>query len=406
MNLFENKTLILLLKKLFLFFFSTLFLYAFIFGGTAQMTLNLSSTIVNFSVTICCLIVFIFYYGKKMRIEVDNSLLIGTITLTYIGFTSLYNETSIINFIFYNLIILLPICVKYLMKIGDKTGLISLSKTQKKLLIITLLQFIFVFVQLKGFDFLSKFNHSGQRLLREDFDFGSLLFKNDHALGFLLICNVLYVAFSNLFQRKYKIIIILCLSIIVLMLHSKATFGFLLLTYIYILTKIKLTKPFLILSIFVISLGAGFFALISVIEKPNYYQSIEKGLKIKYNHKSALKFFDLTEARRDQIINKWLHEDINWIGDGPYSYFDLEKGKFSETYIHFSQWLWSYKDLGLLGSVLLFFFIVSYLNSDKEKHTHYSKYIGFIFLTYGIFTVTLIDLNFLLIYHIYKTKID
>ena len=70
----------------------------------------------------------------------------------------------------------------------------------------------------------------------------------------------------------------------------------------------------------------------------------------------SYRFFKEGTAKREQIVISAINSiDTKVIGDGPYSYFNIRTGEFNNT-IHFSQLLWTYFDLGLLGLFTLFIY--------------------------------------------------
>ena len=75
-------------------------------------------------------------------------------------------------------------------------------------------------------------------------------------------------------------------------------------------------------------------------------------------------------AKRPHVVLYQLnHEKFKWIGNGPYDYYDILKGEFRNT-IHFSQLIWFYNDIGIIGFILGLiglYMIIKNLNLTKES---------------------------------------
>jgi hypothetical protein len=136
--------------------------------------------------------------------------------------------------------------------------------------------------------------------------------------------------------------------------------------------------------ILILSMGiAGF----SLKDEPIIQKRLGGPLGEQLSIERAEKFYKERTAKRFQIVLVAAQRlPLKWIGDGPYSYFDIRSGKFTKA-PHFSQLLWTYFDLGLLGLAV----VLSYLWVIA----------GFLSLKRGI--VTLFLFGILVVYSFYTT---
>ncbi|WP_347923210.1 hypothetical protein [Pontimicrobium sp. SW4] len=126
-----------------------------------------------------------------------------------------------------------------------------------------------------------------------------------------------------------------------------------------------------------------------------------------FSLRTAERQYELGNAKRSQILILMINKiEIKWIGDGPYSYFDIRTGKFKKTK-HFTQIIWTYFDLGLIGLVVLFAYIFSLIKYlDIDKGWPKLLFTGVI-LVYAFYTTILSDIAIMLsLMIIFNKKID
>jgi hypothetical protein len=162
--------------------------------------------------------------------------------------------------------------------------------------------------------------------------------------------------------------------------------------------KVSLKKIFIVVIIF--------FTLLIVVEyfEPKLYYDLKNKLSYKLDIKSSIHWYNRGLARREQIILVLLSDGINYIGNGAYAYFDILTGKFAKTFRHFSQLIWTYYDLGIIGLGLFFYYVKSLNGLFKSRRTNYNICLTFALVVYSFFTITTFDFSFMLTYFIYKRK--
>jgi len=71
--------------------------------------------------------------------------------------------------------------------------------------------------------------------------------------------------------------------------------------------------------------------------------------KRNYSVEQSIVAYEGTYAKRPQVAIVYLTQiPLKIIGEGPYDYYDILKGTFKKSK-HFSQMIWSYNDLGIIG---------------------------------------------------------
>ncbi|MFI0429727.1 hypothetical protein [Mariniflexile sp. HMF6888] len=111
-----------------------------------------------------------------------------------------------------------------------------------------------------------------------------------------------------------------------------------------------------------------------------------------YSLSVSEKQYKLGTAKRGQILIMTFNKlETKWIGDGPYSYFNILTGKFKKT-IHFSQLIWTYFDLGILGIIVFMGLLISILKYlDVDKGIPFYTVLG-VFTIYSFYTTVFSDI--------------
>ena len=243
-----------------------------------------------------------------------------------------------------------------------------------------------------------KFNNSHQQIASFDFLFGSFFLKSDHSLGFFLILILLKIILNidNIkAEIKFPKTIITYISITILLAQSNISKLFLILllasTAVIFLYKryqnttyFKLGLVIFLVTIFVVSL--------SVKNSEFVNQKMGGTIEKQFSLKKSYTDYNKNNAKRMQILIVVFSKlKTKWIGDGPYSYFNILTGKFKKTN-HFSQIIWSYFDLGIVGLIIIFslmYNLVRYMNI--ERGLPFIIFFG-IFLIYSLYTTTFSDI--------------
>ncbi|WP_394974398.1 hypothetical protein [uncultured Croceitalea sp.] len=253
-------------------------------------------------------------------------------------------------------------------------------------------------VQKYFFSFLIQFNNSGQTIEWFDFMFGSFFIKSDHSLGVFLLLIIAIILFrennvKGIIRFPKLALLYLVATLFLTESNISKLFVVILISTFVIIPIYKKYKGTLIFKISVLALtGSIILAGYSLREKQFIQNKLGGTLERQFSLESAEKFYELGTAKRFQIILVAAKKiKTKYLGDGPYSYFDIRTGKFTQTR-HFTQLIWTYYDLGLLGLLIVLFYIVfltRYLNI--EPGIPYIFALG-LFLIYAVYTTILSDI--------------
>lgn len=385
-------------------------LYSFVFAGFLQFFFGISNTIISFIATSTFLLWFLIKTKCKINKGYLSYLAISLIILVYIFIVSFINDKGFVRPVLYSQFFLVPISIFLLIYgNGDRTlKYLNLKKVKKLLLYLAILQLPILVIQRIFVDSLIKYNNSGKLLDAVDFYFGSFPLKNDHSLGFFLVVNLLYIWSYKVLKNKFQLVLVSIVLIINLLLtNSNTSVLFAIGATGYLIIRDK--KYRLNLSIkkisIVILLSLILFYILEYFE-PIFYYDVKYKLFGKLDLDDAIYWYKQGQARREQIILVLISEGINYFGNGAYAYFDIITGQFNKTFRHFSQLIWTYYDLGIIGLVFFLNYVISIHKVLKEKNANYNIYLTFGLLLYSFFTVMTFDLSFMLTYFIYKRKDD
>lgn len=385
-------------KQLYLLSFYTITLITFVFGGSIQFLLGISNTILTFFLTGLLFFVYMLYAIYRQKLVFNK---IGFVSIIYVGIvliTAIIRHSSLVLALTYLIFPLLPLGVYLFSYINYKENYISHEKVLKIFYKIALFQLPIMLAQKYFFYFLIKFNNSGQTIEWFDFMFGSFFIKSDHSLGvflLLIIAIILFKANSIKGIIKFPKLALLYLVITLFLTESnisKLFAGILISTFI-IIPIYKKYKGTLVFKISVLALTASILSVgYSLREKQFIQNKLGGTLERQFSMESAEKFYELGTAKRFQIVLVAVKKiKTKYLGDGPYSYFDIRTGKFTQTR-HFTQLIWTYYDLGLLGLFIVLLYIIfltGYLNI--EPGIPYIFALG-LFLVYAFYTTILSDI--------------
>jgi hypothetical protein len=367
-----------------------------------QFFLGVSNTILTISInTLLILICFIYIFLKK-------KVLLNKVTFSFSSYVLLIllsavaNGSGFLNFLIYLNFAILPLSIFYFFYINQKEKYITKKSLEKTLLLIAFIQLPILLVQRNFYDILIGFNNNDQSIASVDFLFGTFFLKSDHSLGFfllLIIINLIFNIKQNFKFINYRFPIAIYLSLTLLLSESNISKALLIATWaifflIFIYNKIPKSiftrKFFIVVSIIFLSIIAY------NVKNLNYITSrlggtIEKNFTVE----RSLKFYEEGTAKRLQILVVAINKlDLKIIGDGPYSYFDIRTGQFKNT-IHFSQIIWTYFDLGILGLLIVFTYLYNLLKMTIRDN-RYLLFIYPILLIYSFYTTIFMDVAILI----------
>ncbi len=394
-------------RKLIIQFYLLFFiLYAYFIGGMLQFFAGVSNTVITFFGIYSFLFLYLYHSRSKInKVKFGYSLLI-VLMVIYTFIISIIQHENLVKPLLYSLFYLVPMATYIL--IIDTPAFLKSNKLKKILLFVAILQLPILLIQNYFYDFFIEFNNSSQQIASVDFTFGSFFLKNDHSLGFFLVANILYIWNYPLLKNKNQRNIVTIILIINLLLSNSNTsvlflFGaisMLILKNRKSIAEISL-KKILYLSAFLLIL----YFVVDFIE-PKFYLDLQNKLSNSLDYKSALKWYKEGVARREQILIVLFKDGINYFGFGAYSYFDILKGTFTGMFRHFSQLIWFYYDIGIIGISLFLFFIYKTNRLFIKNSSSFSLYLTFGLLLYSFFTIVTFDISFMLTYFIYKYRYE
>ncbi|WP_282134861.1 hypothetical protein [Seonamhaeicola maritimus] len=342
----------------------------YLLPGYTQFFLGVPSTAYALGLTFfICLIVFFDILVRK-RIILNKAIIAFLFLSIIIVVSGFVNRTEFLKVLLYLNFAATPLVISYLIEILNKRNLFIRTQLSRLFFIIVLIQLPFVVLQKYFYNFLIQFSNANQVISEVDFMFGTFALKADHALGFFLIIYLLSIIFkikSGKLKNKINYFTLIYISFIIVIIESNLTKVILLLIIGYYFA-LWVFKKISIFGIFLVVLG-GFFlfklAMTSrVIESQmdHYTRTLNKEYSIKAVERGY-------EKRPHIVIYQLNNESFKWIGNGPYDYYNILKGEFKRT-IHFSQIIWFYNDLGLIGlilGVIALFLVIKNLNLGRES---------------------------------------
>ncbi|SFU27296.1 hypothetical protein SAMN05216480_101130 [Pustulibacterium marinum] len=382
------------LKKIYRFFFFIILLCCFGIGGILQFFFGIPNTIYTFLILLFFYFFIIIYIVVKRKFFIDSLIIILCLFELVIISSGAINGVSLEKILIYSIFSLLPLGVYLFFKINQREGYITSTSIDDIFFKISLLQFPIMLIQHYGFPLFIKFNRSRQYIADFDFMFGSFFLKADHALGLFLLLVIMRILLKNDKRKitKYPLLVVVYLSFAILYGESNLSKLFLVIFLFYYLYQ-TFPKRWKLFGIILIAL------LVPIVSsKMKNIQAFKVHLYfMKYEYSVDKSYQNYTKgiAKRPQIVivlaNKF---PLKYIGDGPYSYFDIIKGRFKLNR-HFSQLIWTYVDIGIIGvSMLLLILIVLILRINVPSS--YIWLIGLIVFSYAFLTTIFSDLGILI----------
>jgi len=338
--------------------------------GFIQFFFGVPSTAYALGLTILiCLIVFFDILIRK-RIILNKAIKVFLLLAIIIIVSGLINKTGPLKTLLYLNFAITPIVINYLIEILNKRNLVIRKQLSRLFLIVLIIQLPVIIFQKYFYSFLVKFSNANQGISEVDFMFGTFALKADHALGFFLIIYFLSIIFkikSGKLKNKINYLTLIYISFIIVIMESNLTKVILLLIIgyylaLWIFKKINIFGIFLVVLVGIFLFNLAMTSRVIESQMDHYTRTLNKEYSIKAVERGY-------EKRPHIVIYQLNNEPFKWIGNGPYDYYNILKGEFKKT-IHFSQIIWFYNDLGLIGlilGVIALFLVIKNLNLRRES---------------------------------------
>lgn len=377
-------------KQLYRFTFLVITLLCFLAGGVIQYFLGIPNTVYTFLVTSVFILFYVINALVLKRIYWDSVVAFFTIYVFIILGSSWINHTPFIKTAIYLVFALMPLGTYLFFKINQRKSYMDQRDVSRIFLLIAYLQLPIILLQKYGYDFLIAFNSSNQVIAREDFMFGTFFIKADHAMGFFLLMNILNLIENNkkLKITKFPIFTYFYLGLTILFAESNISKVLLLLLIAYMVYR-AFPKKIRIISLFLAILMTPI--LIKQAKNIDAVKTEIYFIETQYNVSKSWENFERGIAKRPQVVIAYASKiPIKIVGDGPYTYFNILEGKFGKAK-HFSQLLWTYVDLGLVGLLVVLPLLYVVVKSF-DLSTHITIILFVSILIYAFMTTIFSDL--------------
>jgi len=387
------------LKKIYQLSFYVVILLTFLIGGFLQFFIGVSNTGLTLLIVSILLVTYFIYAVIKRKVVFNKILLWSLVYVLVIIFSAIVNKTNFISTIIYLLFPLLPLATFLFCYINYKENYLNPRRIFKIFYLIALIQLPIILIQNNFYEYLIDFNNSNQHVASFDFLFGSFFMKSDHSLGVFILCIITSILLNLRSKRKpvkYPVISVIYLGVTIFFTESNISklFLCLLLASTIIIPIYQKHKKSLVLKLMAVLFGL-FIVLFAYNLRGQEFVKKKLGgvFETQYSIKTSSKQYELGTAKRGQILIVVFNKlDIKWIGEGPYSYFNILTGQFKKT-IHFSQLIWTYFDLGLMGIMVVVGFLISilkYLEIDSGPPFYITL---LVMLVYAFYTTIFSDVS-------------
>jgi len=362
-------------KSIYQLSFNMIVLIVFMIGGAFQFFIGIPNTLLTLGLCALMLFNYIVYSFLRKRVVFNKVVMWSGLYVLTILVSALVNRSDLFSTLIYFIFPILPLSAYLFFRVNIIEGYIKWPYILKIIVIIGLIQLPILLIQRNFYDFFIGFNNSSQNIASFDFLFGTFFLKSDHSLGFFIICSLIVLLFNIHNSQKivsHPLLLSLYLSLSLLLSESNISKGLMVFIWaVFIIklifkssTNVKIIKRLLILPTAVLLVVTAYnFRNIEFITS-KVGGTIEKH----YTPDRSLRFFRDGTAKREQILIAAATKlDPKYTGDGPYSYFDMRTGQFKNT-IHFSQIIWTYFDLGLVGLVVVFFYVLNLIKSTARPY--------------------------------------
>jgi hypothetical protein len=376
--------------------FYVITLITFVFGGAFQYLFGISNTLITFLIVVLLHFIYFLYAFLRRKVVLNGVVVWSICYLIIIIVSAIFNRSNLISTFIYFIFPALPLGVFLFCYINFKEGIIKKAYIYKLFYYIALLQLPILLLQKNFYNFFIQFNNSGQKIDSYDFMFGSFFIKSDHSLAIFIIFSIIIILVNKKDKLfKFPILSVFYLAISVFLTESnisKLFLSIILAVSISIPIYKKYKSSFSFKLIAIILGGAIFLFLYSLRDEEFVKTRLGGAFESQYSLKSAEKQFELTTAKRGQILIVVFNTlETKWIGEGPYSYFNILTGQFTKTK-HFTQLIWTYFDLGIIGLIVVMGLIISIIKYlDIDKGIPFYSFL-LIFTVYAFYTTVFSDI--------------
>ena len=338
-------------------------------GGLIQYFLGFPNTVYTILIVGYIWFLVLLHTAVSGKVYISSYLIWSLVLFLVILLSGLINGTYFSKVLLYAYFAFNPLIIFYLHKVLDKRKINYRPFLVKFSRFVALAQLPIVLIQKYGYEFLIKFNNSSQGINDYDFMFGTFFIKADHALGFFILFYIINIIFRIRRKEIKKIpwFLLTYLSLTIFIMESNLSKLMLILVLLYYVF-LWLYSKINFLGIFAIAfMGIIAFNLLLKIDAVNAQY---RYFKSKYTPQESAIAFERGYAKRPQVVVTFAtRKPFEWIGHGPYDYFNLLTGKFKKPN-HFSQLIWTYNDLGIIGlltMIIIAFFLTRSLLLDLES---------------------------------------
>jgi hypothetical protein len=368
--------------------------YIYLLGGSFQFFTGFSYTISTTVAVTALLLIYAMYTARRAKIHYDKLIQSGILLIFYIHLTGFINETPYIKILLYCIFIVVPISayltVKFL--VTPKT---QLNILKHFFLLVGLLQLPVLLVQNFGYNFLIKFQNSNQTIDPIDFNFGTFFLKDDHGLCFFLLCFIIFLWLDERGKMiKHRSLLTIYFSVSVFLTNSTISHLLLCILLLYLIFSKLRPKIWA----YLISSCSFLLLMLFLLNSESIQNATEKAFQA-LDYERSLRFYEKGVANRQQTLIVLINDELKWIGEGPHTYFDILSGSFYQA-PNFSQWLWFYFDIGLIGLFLFLIFLRRFAYLPQCKGRSHYLFLGLL-LVYAIFTTATNSLSFMFTYFLF-----
>lgn len=369
-------------KKIRLIALSFFMLLCFAIGAILQITGILSPTETNYLAILALIIGFTF----KKRATLKKSDITIIILFAYVTFLALFNATPFSYLLVYYYYLLCPILVfKAAKTISNNT-----SYSSQRIILycnyFLLVQIFFATLQTLTAEQIAVLSKTP--LLPIDAISGTFYLKSDATLSVFALL-IIISSFALKTTTKLKFFTIIISGTVVALTNSKANHGLTMLIVpatifysMFLQGRFATGKRFLffILATIVVALLAPL--ALDIINQ--LFDLFQDAYYTRYDHEEASRFAPIGEA---------INSNIYWLGKGLLTYYN-PLSKNWDYYSGFSLIYSFYLDCGLVGLILILYFLISFTFENVKDNFYRLAYLSCI-ICFSTFSLVLTDLAFL-----------
>lgn len=388
-----------LFRQIYKLSFYIITLITFVFGGIIQYFLGISNTVITFLLMVLLYYNYFLYALLKKRVVFNAVTFWSICYFLIIILSAIINQSELILTSVYFIFPALPLGVYLFSFINYKEKIIPINYIYKLFYYISILQLPMLLIQRNLYDSLIQFNNSGQVIDWYDFMFGTFFIKSDHSLAIFVLFSIILILTKNKDKLfKYPIISIIYLSITVFLAESTISKLFLcfILSASIIIPFYDKYKTYITFKIVTVLLATIMVLIAYNLREQEFVKRRLGGqFERQYSIEVSERRYESKTAKRGQILIVLFNKiPVKGIGDGPYSYFNILTGKFTNTK-HFTQIIWTYFDLGLTGIIVFFGLLISLISYlDIQRGILFFIFLS-AFVVYSFYTTIYSDIAIL-----------